>query len=75
MGEAITYDEIYRRYPGEWILLGDPDLGPHLEVKSGTLLFHSPDRDSMYQKAKDMKPKSFAIVCTVKTPEDMVMVL
>lgn len=75
MGEVITYVEIYRRFPNEWILLGDPKTDESSGEKSGILLFHDPERDAVYKKAIELKPKRFAFLCTVEQPADMVLVL
>jgi hypothetical protein len=38
-------DDLKSSYPDEWILLGNPEWDEHrLHVRSGTLLYHSPDK-------------------------------
>jgi hypothetical protein len=45
MGQAINIDDIKKRYPDEWILLGNPTWDNyHLEVLSGIPLYHSKDK-------------------------------
>ena len=51
MNEVLTVQEIEARYEAEWILVEDPEVTPQLEVVGGKVLFHSKDRDEVYQKA------------------------
>jgi hypothetical protein len=45
MGYAMDIDDIKRNYPDEWILLGNPVRDESgLELLSGVLLYHSPDK-------------------------------
>ena len=73
--EVLTMPEIERRYPDEWILIGDPIKDKDLNVLAGKVLFHSPDRDEMYDKAVELKPGNFASHFTGKPPKDMEFVL
>jgi hypothetical protein len=61
MSEVLTIEEINRRFPNEWVLIGDPDTNESLEVLSGTVLCHGKDRDEVYQAAIDLpSPKRIA---------------
>ena len=71
MSEILSMAEIEERYPGEWILVEDPVTNDALEVLSGRVLWHSADRDEMYRKAVELRPKRSAFLYTGKTPEDM----
>jgi hypothetical protein len=53
----------------------DPVTNDSLDVLSGTVACHSPDRDVVYRKAVDLKPKHSAILCTVEMPENTEIVL
>jgi hypothetical protein len=64
MAERLTKDEIYARFPDEWILLKDPEVGPVDEVLGGTLLYHTTDRDEIYQVVTNHRPGNFAIFYT-----------
>jgi hypothetical protein len=61
IGERLSIDEINRRYNGEWVLLEDPEIAEDEEVLSGLLLFHSDNRDALYQRALELRPKHSAI--------------
>jgi hypothetical protein len=75
MSEAISFAEIQNRFDSEWILLEDPAIEEGLKVKSGKVLWHSKDRDEIYRKAREFKPKHSAVLYTGKLPQDTVIVL
>ncbi|MDI6735595.1 MAG: hypothetical protein QME42_05300 [bacterium] len=75
MNETISFLEIQERFNSEWILLSDPETENGLEVKNGKLLWHSRDRDEVYRKAREFKPKHSAILYTGRLPQDAVIVL
>ena len=73
--DVLTVEEIKSRYDSEWILLSDPKVNSRQEVISGRLLFHSKDRDQVYRKAIELKPKHSAFLYTGRMPDDMAYVL
>jgi hypothetical protein len=75
MGEVISFSEIREQYQSEWVLLEDPETTESLHVMAGKVLWHSKDRDEVYRKAKELRPKHSAIVYTGTLPEEMVVVL
>jgi hypothetical protein len=45
MEQVVNINDIKKRYPDEWILLGNPTWdNHHLEVLSGIPLYHSKDK-------------------------------
>jgi len=43
--ERHSIEDIKKRYPDEWILLGDPEENEReMEILSGIVLYHSPDK-------------------------------
>ena len=75
MSEVLTIQEIENRYKVEWILVEDPEVTPQLEVIGGKVLFHSKDRDEVYQKAIELRPTHSAYLYTGQVAEDMVIML
>ncbi len=75
MNETLLLEEIERRFDSEWVLLEDPETTPDLEIIRGKVLWHSPDRDEVYRKALELRPKHSAIHYTGTIPEDMVVIL
>jgi hypothetical protein len=75
MDEMLTFDEIQSRYDAEWVLVEDPVLTKDLEVVRGKVVWHSKDRDEVYQKAIELRPKHAAFLYTGTMPEDMEYIL
>jgi len=64
MNNALTVAEIHSRFPSEWVLVEDPNTNESLEVESGNVLYHGKDRDEVYRKAVELRPKRFAMLYT-----------
>lgn len=75
MGEVLTIAEIKSAYESEWVLVEDPQTNADLEVQSGTVLYHSKDRDEFDRKVLGFHPRRFAVLYTGEVPEGMVLVL
>ncbi|MCX7046608.1 MAG: hypothetical protein NTX50_14120 [Candidatus Sumerlaeota bacterium] len=75
MKRICTYHEMQDRFPDEWVLVGNPETDASLQVVSGTLLFHSKNRDELYRKARKLSPRECAILYFGAIPDDMVVVL
>ena len=65
--------EIQSRFDSEWVLVGDPVTDRTLNVRSGRILAHSPDRDEVYRHAMALKPKRFAVLYTGVTPDHIAL--
>ena len=75
MGDILTREEMEKRFDGEWVLVGDPELNETNEVLRGEVLWHNRDRDALYRRALELKPPSSAILCFKKIPDDVVIIL
>jgi len=64
VSDLMSVTEIRSRFESEWVLIKDPELTQHLEVKGGKVLWHSKDRDEVYCKARELhlRPKHSAIL-------------
>ncbi|RYG46351.1 hypothetical protein EON79_10375 [bacterium] len=74
VAERLTLDEMSRRYDGEWILIGDPELDSQGVPTSGIILAHSPDRDQVYDEGVRLMPRSSAIWSFVPWRDDVVYI-
>jgi hypothetical protein len=54
--ELLSWAEIQRRYPDEWVLLVDEVLGEDFPVTAGRVAYHTPDRDEMYFTGEPVAP-------------------
>jgi len=75
MEEVLTIAQIEAQFDSEWILVGDPQTNEALEVQSGKVLWHSKDREEVYRKAVELRPKRSAMLYTGKMPKDTAVVL
>jgi len=73
--EVLTIEEIRVRFAPEWVLIGDPETDEFQHLRAGRVLFHSPDREAVYQKAIELRPGHFAFRYLGEWPEDMAFVL
>ncbi len=75
MDNILTVGEMRSRFVGEWLLVEDPQTNDALEVRSGVVRYHSKDRDEVYRKAVELRPRRFAVLYTGEIPEDAAVVL
>ena len=71
MDEVLTMAEIEARYPSEWVLIGGPKTNEALEVLSGRVLLHNPDRDEFDRQAVNFRGGRSAIIFTGEPPPDV----
>ena len=75
MSQRLTIAEIQSRFESEWVLVEDPQTDEALEVQAGRVRWHSKDRDEVYRKAVELRPRRFAMVYTGRMPEGTAIVL
>ena len=75
MEEVLTIAQIEAQFDSEWILVGEPQTNEALEVVSGKVLWHSKDREEVYRKAVELRPRRSAMLYTGKMPKDTAVVL
>jgi len=70
MDRILTAAQIWQQFESEWVLVEDPQTNDALEVEGGKVRWHSKDRDEVYHKAVELRPKRFAMLYTGRMPED-----
>lgn len=75
MDQVLNISEIRSRFASEWVLVENPQSDDDLEVRSGTVLWHSRDRDEVYRKAVELRPGRFAVLYTGELPRDAAIAL
>ena len=75
MNEVMSIADIEREFVSEWVLVAEPELGDASQVIAGKVLCHSKDRDEVYRKAIELKPKHFAFLYTGSLPLNTAIVL
>jgi len=75
MSEVTSIDKIKADFDSEWVLIENPETSETLEVKSGRVLWHSKDRDEVYRKALELKPRNSAVLYLGTMPKDTAIIL
>jgi hypothetical protein len=75
MDEVLSISEIEAKFDSEWVLIEDPRTDDALEVRGGTVRCHGKDREEVYRRAVEIRPKRFAIVYTGRMPQDTEIIL
>ncbi len=73
--QILTIEEMRQRYDGEWLLVAYTEIDDQLQVLSGQVLAHSPDRDEVYAALPLGRGKDVSIECFAKIPEDLAFIL
>ena len=75
MDEVLTMEKIKARYAPNWVLIVDPQTNEHHHVQAGKILFVSPDREAVYDKALELRPADCAIRFLGEWPTDVEFIL
>jgi hypothetical protein len=75
MDDVLTIAQIEAQFGSEWVLVEEPETNQALEVQRGRVRWHSKDREEVYRKAVELRPKRFAVLYTGQMPEDTAIVL
>ena len=67
----LTMDEIKARFAPNWVLIGDPRTDENQHVLAGMVLFASPDREAVYDKALELRPVNSAFRFLGEWPKDV----
>ena len=73
MGKILSIAQIRARYKSEFVLVEDPELDRDLEVIRGKVVWHSKNRDEVYQKALELRPKHPAFLYTGKVRGNFIL--
>ncbi|MDQ2732774.1 MAG: hypothetical protein M3Y56_14035 [Armatimonadota bacterium] len=73
--QTMNIFEIWSQFPGEWVLLGEPQTNEALEVLGGKVLWHGPDRDELHRCAMKLRLRRSAVLYTGKLAADMEFVV
>ena len=70
----MKWDEIKEAFKDEWVLVQVEKVDESFNVIEGEVLAHSKDKDQVYQKLLQIRPKQFSIEYTGEIPEDLAVV-
>ncbi len=75
MDQILSIREIEAQFESEWVLVENPQTDEALAVHGGTVRSHGKDRDELYRKAVEIRPKRFAIIYTGKLAQGTAVIL
>ena len=67
----MTQAEIEAQFENEWILVENPQFDATDTLVRGKVLWHSKDRDEVYRKDLELRPRSAAYLYTGPVPENI----
>ena len=73
--QEVTIGDIESSFDSEWVLVGDPVTDEALNVLRGKVLHHSKNRDEVYRKGLELRPKRMAILYLGRPPKGMAIVV
>ncbi|MDM8524557.1 hypothetical protein QUF80_14405 [Desulfococcaceae bacterium HSG8] len=72
----MRWIEICKKYKDKWVLIDDVHIDEeNMNISEGTVLYHNPNKEQVYKKALELRPKKFAVEYTGDLPEDLVFML
>jgi hypothetical protein len=76
MDEVLTWEEIERRFPGEWVLIDEPEITGDLSVARGLVRYHGPDKAQADALIRHLKLTNVAVLFIGDPiPEGVIVVL
>ena len=76
MDEYLSWDEIERRFDGEWVVIDDPEVTDDLDILGGRVVFHGATRAEAHEVIMRLGLKRFAVeFLGPAVPEGMVAIL
>ncbi len=71
MQEVLTMTEIKQLYPSEWVLIEELETDKELNIKSGKVTYHSGNKQEVWLRARERKPKYFSVFYTGEFPTNI----
>jgi hypothetical protein len=66
----MTFEEIIRQFPSEWVLIEFTTLDEELKVVEGEVVAHSPSKADIYKQLATLDRDNIAIEFTGEIPEE-----
>lgn len=59
MGQKMTWEEMKKAYPDEWLRLTDYEFDDTGEIKEGVVVYHSASKEAVYSQPLTGKSEAF----------------
>ena len=71
----MKWADIKKSYKNQWVLIEVDKVDDSFNLLEGEVLTHSKDKNEIYQKLLQIRPKEFSIEYTGEVPEDLAVVM
>jgi len=71
----MKWQEIKKMFKEEWVLIEIRRVDESFKVMEGEVLAHSKDKNEVYKRLLEIRPKEFSIEYTGEIPKDLSVVL
>lgn len=71
----MRWENILEQYKDEWVLIDVKETNEDFTIKEGNVIAHSKDKEDIYKKLLEIRPKNFSIEYAGKIPENLAVVL
>ena len=71
----MRWEEIKNAFKDQWVLVKVDKVDSNLNIVEGEVLAYSKDKDEVYKKLLQIRPKEFSVKYTGMIPEDLAVVL
>ncbi|HHT9119298.1 MAG TPA: hypothetical protein ACFYD3_01990 [Candidatus Hypogeohydataceae bacterium YC41] len=71
----MRWEEIMESFKDEWVLIDVKEVDGDFNPKEGEVIAHSRDKEEIYSKLLEIRPKRFSIEYTGEILEDFALVL
>lgn len=71
----MKWQEIKKMFKEEWVLIEIRRVDEFFKVMEGEVLAHSKDKNEVYKRLLEIRPKEFTIEYTGEIPKDLAVVL
>ena len=71
----MKWEQIQRSFRGEWVLVECVRLDEEFHVVEGNVLYHDTDKERVYRKVLELRPKEYTIEYLGEVPKDVAVML
>jgi hypothetical protein len=71
----MKWQDIKKTFQDQWVLIDVKKVDENFDIVEGEVLAHSKDKNEIYQKLLQIRPKEFSIEYTGVIPEDIAVVM
>jgi hypothetical protein len=71
----MRWEEIVEQFRDEWVLIDVKGVDENFNLQEGDVIAHSKNKEEIYRRLLEMRPRNCSIEFTGRIPEDLAVVL